>query len=135
MRHVLLPDLTDRLPAGLDAPDGGLDLTPAQVVELGQVEHHADPADCEHEHQENRFFSGARHVALHLLQTRVAVTLENPGNTKAIKEVLARQEANLKCVSEHHLNNVKAGDPFLPTNLGALSVGEATRGVWDLLHL
>lgn len=135
MRHVLLPDLTDRLPAGLDAPDGGLDLAPAQMVELGQVEHHADAAHRKHEHQENRFFCGTGHVALHLLQTWVAVTLENPRHTKAVKEVLACQEANLQCVSEHHLNDVKAGDPFLPANLGALPVGEAPRGVGDLLHL
>ena len=123
MRHVLLPDLTDRLPAGLDAPDGRLDLAPAQVVELGQVEHNTDAAYSKHEHQENRFFRRARNVALHLLQTRVAVTLENPRHAKAIKEVLARQEANLQCVSEHHLNDVKAGDSFLPANLGALPMG------------
>lgn len=134
MGHVLLPDLADRLPAGLDAPDGGLDLTPAQVVELGQIEHHADAAHGEHEHQENRFFRGPGHVALHLLETWVAVALENPRHAEAVKEVLACQEANLQRVSEHHLYDVEAGDPFLPPNLGALSMGEAPRGVGDLLH-
>lgn len=135
MCHVFLPDLADRLPAGLDAPDGGLNLAPAQMVELGQVEHYADAAHRKHEHQENRFFRGAGHVALHLLQTWVAVALENPRHTKAVKEVLARQEANLQCISKHHLNDVKTGDPFLPANLGALPMGEAPRGVGDLLHL
>lgn len=90
MRHVLLPDFTDRLPAGLDAPDGGLDLAPAEMIELSQIEHHANAAHGKHEDQENRFFCGPGHVALHLLETRVAVALENPRHAEAIKEVLAR---------------------------------------------
>lgn len=135
MRHVLLPDLTDRLPTGLDTPDGSLDLAPAQMVEFSQVEHHANAADCKHEHQENRFFCRPGNVALYLLQTWVAVALENPRHTEAIKEVLACQEANLQCISEHHLNDVEARDPFLPTYLGTLPMGEAPWGIRDLLHL
>ena len=95
MGHVLLPDFADRLPAGLDAPDGRLDLAPAQVVELSQVQHHADATHRKHEHQENCFLRGPGHVALHLLETRIAVALENPRHAEAIEEILARQEADL----------------------------------------
>lgn len=134
MCHVLFPDLTDRLPAGLYAPDGSLDLTPAQVVELSQIEHHADAAYRKHEHQENGFFSGSRDVALHFFEAWVAVTLKNPRHAETIEKILACQEANLQGIPENHLNDVKAGDPFLPANLGTLPMGKAPGGIGDLLY-
>lgn len=48
--HVLFADLTDGLPAGLHTSNGNLYFLPAEVVELGKVEHNAEPTHCKHEH-------------------------------------------------------------------------------------
>ncbi|CAG5878678.1 unnamed protein product [Menidia menidia] len=136
VRHVLLAHFADGLPPGLDAPHGRLDLPPADVVELGQVEQDADAAHREHEHQEDRLLRGPRHVALHLLHARVAVALEHPRHVEAVQEVLAGQEPDLQRVAEHHLDDVEAGDALLPTHLGALvRLGEPPGPVGDLLHV
>lgn len=134
MGHVLLADLTDGLPAGLHTSNGGLDFPPAQVVELSQVQHNANAAHRKHEHQEDRLLGGPRYIALHLLQARITVALEDAGNAETVQEVLACQETYLKCVAEHDLDYVEAGDAFLSTYLGVLAVEETSRCVWDLLH-
>lgn len=134
MGHVLFTDLTDGLPAGLHTSNGGLDFPPAQVVELSEVQHNAKAAHCKHEHQEDRLLGGPRNVALHLFQARITVALEDARNAEAVQKVLARQETYLKCVAEHHLDYVEAGDAFLSTYLGVLAVEETSGRVRDLCH-
>lgn len=135
MGQVLFAQLADRFAPGLHPPDGALDLAPAHVVQLGQVQHHADAADREHEHQEDRLLSGPRHIALHLLDARVAVALEDARHVEAIQEVLTGQEADLQGVAEDHLDDIEAGDALLPTYLGIFQVGQCPRHIGDLFHL
>lgn len=113
MRDVLLAHFADGLPSGLHALHGRLDLPPPEVIELGQVEQHADAAHGKHEDQEDSFFCRTGHVALHLLHARVAVALKHPRHVEAVQEVLAGQEADLQRVAEHYLNDVEARNAFL----------------------
>lgn len=87
------------------------------MIELSQVEQHAYAADGEHKDKKDSFFCRTRHVTLHLLHARVAVTLKHSWHVEAIQEVLAGQEADLQRVAEHNLDDVETGDALLPSHL------------------
>lgn len=116
--QILVPDLVDGLPAGPHAPHSRFDLPPAQVIELGQIEDHAKATDRKHEDEKHGFLRGSGHVALHLLDARVSITLVHGGHVESVQEILAHQKANFQSVSEHHLNDVKPGNALLPPPFG-----------------
>lgn len=106
------------------------------MVELSQVEQHTNAAHGKHEDQKHGLFRGSRHVTLHLLHARVAITLKHPWHVEAVQEVLAGQEADLQCVAEHHLDDVETGDAFLPAHFSILvCLRESPGSVGDLLDL
>lgn len=88
-RQVLVSDLVDGLSSGLHSPYGRFDFPPAQMIELGQIEYHAETADCKHEDEEDGFLRGPGHVALDLLNARVPVTLVHGGHIESVQKVLA----------------------------------------------
>lgn len=90
------------------------------MVELSQVEQHAYAADCEHKDQKHCLFCRTRHITLHLLHARVAITLKHSWHIEAIQEVLACQEADLQRIAKHDLDDVETGDAFLSSYFGTL---------------
>lgn len=106
------------------------------MVELSQVEQHTYAADREHKDQKHSLLCGPRHVTLDFLHAGIAIALKHPWNVEAIQEVLACQEAYLQRITEHHLDDVEAGNTFLPPNLGALVCWRQSPGsIGDLLDL
>lgn len=116
--QVLVSDLVNGLPPSLHAPHGRFDFPPAQVIEFGQVQHHAKAAHGEHEDQEHGLLRGSGHVALDVFDARVAVALVHGRDVEPVQEILAHQKANLQRVPEHHLDDVKSGDALLPPHFG-----------------
>lgn len=90
------------------------------MIELCQVEQHTYATNCKHKDQKHSLFCGAGHVTLHLLHTWVAITLKHPWHVETVQEILARQEADLKRVAEHHLDDVETRDAFLPSHFSTL---------------
>lgn len=130
--QVLVSDLVDGLPPRLHAAHGRLDLPPAQVIEFGQVQHHAEPADREHEHQEHGLLRGSGDVALDVFDARVAVTFVHGRHVESVQEILAHQKAYFQRVPENHLDDVKPGDALLPPHFGLCS---SHGRIGDLFHL
>lgn len=134
MRNILFAQFTDGLPSSLHPSDGCLYLPPANVVELSQVKQHAYTTDRKHKDQKHCLFCRTRHVTLHFLHTRVAITLKHAWHIEAIQEVLTGQEANLQGIAENHLDDIKAGDTFLPPHFGTLvCLRESAGSIGDLL--
>lgn len=120
-RQVLVSDLINGLPPSLHASHGRFDFPPAQMIEFRQVQHHAEPADREHEHQEHRLLRGSGHVALDVFDAGVAVTFVHRRHVESIQEILTHQKAYFQRVSEHHLDDVKPGDALLAPHFGLCS--------------
>lgn len=130
-RQVLISDLINGLPPSLHTPNGRFDFPPAQVIEFSQVQHHAEPADREHEHQEHCLLRGSGDVALDIFYAGVAVTFVHGRDVESIQEILTHQKANLQRVSENHLDDVKPGDALLPPHFGLCSSHGRIRDLFD----
>ena len=136
VRHILLAQFTDGLPPSLHPPDGRLYLPPADVVELSQVEQHADATDGKHKDQKHSLFCGTWYVTLDFLHAGITIALKHPRNVEAIQEVLACQEAYLQRIAEHHLDDVETGNAFLPPDFGTLvSWRQPPGSIGDFLYL
>lgn len=129
--QVLISDLINGLPPSLNASHGRFDFPPPQVIEFSQVQHHAEPADGEHEHQEHRLLRGSGDVALDIFYAGVAITFVHGRDVESIQEVLTHQKAYFQRVSEHHLDDVKPGDALLSPHFGLCSSHCRIRDLFD----